>query len=211
MADTVEGYLAQLRAALAGADPALVQDALYDAEEYLRAAIAEGDGSPEAVEAAVEAYGTPVAVATGAGEDEVRAWPIPAGATAVEAAGKIHTDLARGFIKAETIAYEDLRATGSMREAKAANTARKAVERAIILRNEPPSCSSSSFMVSCSFSVSTSGSSGVSCVCSRSSTSSKSGLVESSCRSVCSNLRIGIWSIFSDWMSWGASFCWSRS
>ena len=70
MADTVEGYLAQLRAALAGADPALVQDALYDAEEYLRAAIAEGDGSPEAVEAAVEAYGTPEEVASAYRENE---------------------------------------------------------------------------------------------------------------------------------------------
>ncbi|MBW7906820.1 MAG: YchF family ATPase [Phycisphaerae bacterium] len=54
-----------------------------------------------------------------AGEEEVRAWAIPKGATAVEAAGKIHTDLARGFIRAETVSYEDLRAAGSMREAKA--------------------------------------------------------------------------------------------
>ena len=58
------------------------------------------------------------------GEDEVRAWPIPRGATAVEAAGKIHSDLARGFIKAETIHYEELRAAGSMREAKAHNKMR---------------------------------------------------------------------------------------
>ena len=54
-----------------------------------------------------------------AGEEEVRAWAIPRGSTAVEAAGKIHTDLARGFIRAETVSYEDLRAAGSMREAKA--------------------------------------------------------------------------------------------
>ncbi|MDO8987547.1 MAG: hypothetical protein Q7V14_04920, partial [Coriobacteriia bacterium] len=56
---TVEGYLAQLRAALAGADPALVQDAAYDAEEYLRDALAETDGSEEGFDAVVEAYGTP--------------------------------------------------------------------------------------------------------------------------------------------------------
>ena len=39
-----------------------------------------------------------------AGPDEVRAWPIPDGSNAVDAAGAIHTDLARGFIRAETIA-----------------------------------------------------------------------------------------------------------
>jgi uncharacterized membrane protein len=64
LSNTVEGYLAQLKAALAGADPALVQDALYDAEDYLRTAVAEGDGSPEAVDAAIEAYGTPEEIAT---------------------------------------------------------------------------------------------------------------------------------------------------
>ncbi len=53
-----------------------------------------------------------------AGPDEVRAWPIPDGSSAVDAAGAIHTDLARGFIRAETIAYEDLLAIGSLAEAK---------------------------------------------------------------------------------------------
>jgi GTP-binding protein YchF len=53
-----------------------------------------------------------------AGPDEVRAWPVPDGATAVDAAGTIHTDLARGFIRAETIAYEELLAAGSIAEAK---------------------------------------------------------------------------------------------
>ena len=53
-----------------------------------------------------------------AGPDEVRAWPIAAGSTAVDAAGAIHTDLARGFIRAETVAYEDLVELGSMAEAR---------------------------------------------------------------------------------------------
>ena len=53
-----------------------------------------------------------------AGPDEVRAWPIPAESTAVEAAGTIHTDLARGFIRAEVIAYEDLVTLGSTAEAR---------------------------------------------------------------------------------------------
>ncbi|MCI0581634.1 MAG: redox-regulated ATPase YchF [Chloroflexi bacterium] len=53
-----------------------------------------------------------------AGPDEVRAWPVPDGSSAVDAAGAIHTDLARGFIRAETVAYEDLLALGSMAEAR---------------------------------------------------------------------------------------------
>jgi len=53
-----------------------------------------------------------------AGPDEVRAWPVPDGSNAVDAAGAIHSDLARGFIRAETIAYEELLAMGSIAEAK---------------------------------------------------------------------------------------------
>ncbi len=47
------------------------------------------------------------------GEDEVRAWSIPIGATAPEAAGAIHSDLQKGFIRAEVMKYEDLIAAGS--------------------------------------------------------------------------------------------------
>lgn len=47
------------------------------------------------------------------GKDEVRAWTIPQGATAPEAAGVIHSDLQKGFIRAEVMRYEDLIATGS--------------------------------------------------------------------------------------------------
>ena len=53
------------------------------------------------------------------GEDEVRAWTIHRGATAVEAAGVIHTDLQHGFVRAEVVAYDDLVALGGMNEAKA--------------------------------------------------------------------------------------------
>jgi GTP-binding protein YchF len=53
------------------------------------------------------------------GEDEVRAWTVQRGATAVEAAGAIHTDLQRGFVRAEVVAYEDLISLGGMSEAKA--------------------------------------------------------------------------------------------
>jgi ribosome-binding ATPase len=54
-----------------------------------------------------------------AGPKEARAWEIPKGATAPEAAGAIHTDFQRGFIKAEVVSFDDLVATGSMAEAKA--------------------------------------------------------------------------------------------
>lgn len=53
------------------------------------------------------------------GEDECRAWSLPRGGTAVEGAGQIHTDLARGFVRAEVVTYDDFRRVGSMKEAKA--------------------------------------------------------------------------------------------
>ncbi len=59
-----------------------------------------------------------------AGPDEVRAWPIPDGSTAVDAAGAIHTDLAKGFIRAETVAYDDLLQLGSTAEARKAGRLR---------------------------------------------------------------------------------------
>jgi len=59
-----------------------------------------------------------------AGPDEVRAWPVPDGSSAVDAAGAIHTDLAKGFIRAETVAYEDLLSLGSMAEARKAGRLR---------------------------------------------------------------------------------------
>jgi len=53
-----------------------------------------------------------------AGEDEVRAWTVEVGATAPQAAGKIHSDLERGFIRAEVIRFEDLVEAGSLAEAR---------------------------------------------------------------------------------------------
>lgn len=52
------------------------------------------------------------------GEDEVRAWTITRGMKAPQAAGKIHSDLERGFIRAEIVAFEDLKACGSMAAAR---------------------------------------------------------------------------------------------
>lgn len=64
MVRTIEGYLAELRRALAGADPALVQDALFDAEEYLRDAVQERGDAEDAFEQVVSAYGTPAEIAS---------------------------------------------------------------------------------------------------------------------------------------------------
>ncbi len=62
---TIDAYLEALRAALAGADPALLQDALYDAEEFLRSELAEQSGKSEAevIAAVAGSYGAPDEVA----------------------------------------------------------------------------------------------------------------------------------------------------
>lgn len=59
------------------------------------------------------------------GPDECRAWTIRRGANAVEAAGAIHSDIARGFIRAEVVAYDDLIAAGGMNEARKAGKLRR--------------------------------------------------------------------------------------
>jgi GTP-binding protein YchF len=59
-----------------------------------------------------------------AGPKETRAWTIPIGATAPEAAGVIHTDFQRGFIKAEIVSFDDLIAAGSVAAARSAGKAR---------------------------------------------------------------------------------------
>jgi len=58
------------------------------------------------------------------GEDECRAWPLRMGAPAPEAAGVIHSDLERGFIRAETCSYDDLVAAGGLAEVKKLNQMR---------------------------------------------------------------------------------------
>ena len=58
------------------------------------------------------------------GKDECRAWPIRKGTSALDAAGKIHSDIKRGFIRAETMSYADLKELGGEKEVKAAGKAR---------------------------------------------------------------------------------------
>jgi len=59
------------------------------------------------------------------GDDEVRAWTVPVGATAVDAAAAVHTDLAKGFIRAETIHYQELVTIGGLAQARAAGKLRQ--------------------------------------------------------------------------------------
>jgi len=58
------------------------------------------------------------------GSDEVRAWPIKQGTSALEAAGKVHSDIKRGFIRAETFGFEDIKQFGSEKAVKAAGKIR---------------------------------------------------------------------------------------
>ena len=58
------------------------------------------------------------------GSDEVRAWPVRKGTIAVDAAGKVHSDIKRGFIRAETMAYDDLKTLGDEKAVKAAGKMR---------------------------------------------------------------------------------------
>jgi len=59
-----------------------------------------------------------------ANEHEVHAWSVSTGTTAFEAAGKVHTDMQRGFIRAEVLAFDELRAAGSPKAAKEAGRVR---------------------------------------------------------------------------------------
>ena len=74
---TIPEYLEHLRRSLAGADPALVQDALYDAEEYLRSELAENPGKDEAevIAAVASSYGAPDEVADISRDTEEKVQP----------------------------------------------------------------------------------------------------------------------------------------
>lgn len=87
-----------------------------EAEEFRREAGGGRSGMAEAVRRSYALLGL-VSFLT-VGPDECRAWTIAGGATAPEAAGRIHSDLQRGFIRAEVIRYEDLIACGSEAEAR---------------------------------------------------------------------------------------------
>lgn len=100
---------ARLEAELAELDPA-------DAAEMLEALGLEEPGLAKVVRAVFEALDLQTFLTANA--NEARAWTIPAGTTAVEAAGEVHTDFARGFAAAEVIEFETLAAVGSWQAAR---------------------------------------------------------------------------------------------
>lgn len=106
---------AQIEAEVAGMDRA-------DARELLAGYGQEESGLEALVHVAFRTLGLQTFLT--AGPKEARAWTIPIGATAPEAAGVIHTDFQRGFVKAEIVSYDDLVAAGSVPAARAAGKAR---------------------------------------------------------------------------------------
>jgi GTP-binding protein YchF len=106
---------AKLESELRGLDAA-------DREELLTSYGQAESGLVQLVHAAYKALGLQSYLT--AGEKEVRAWTIPAGATAPQAAGVIHTDFERGFIAAQVVDYNDLISAGSEVAARAAGKVR---------------------------------------------------------------------------------------
>jgi ribosome-binding ATPase YchF (GTP1/OBG family) len=87
-------------------------------EEYAAALGLPGPAGEVVSQAAFKQLGLISFLTTGS--DEVRAWPIRAGETAREAAGAIHSDIQRGFIRAEVVSYEDFRRYGNMKACREA-------------------------------------------------------------------------------------------
>ncbi len=129
--DGAEAVAAPVSEALGGADVVAVciqleaEAVLLDEAERteMLEALGLGDGALAAfLRSAYHQLGLRTFLTTG--EQETRAWTFRAGATAPEAAGVIHTDFQRGFIKAETIGWEELLDAGSWSKARDAGTLR---------------------------------------------------------------------------------------
>lgn len=106
---------AQIEAEVAGLDP-------EDAAELLADYGQQESGLVQLIHVGFRALGLQTYLT--AGPKETRAWTIPIGATAPQAAGVIHTDFERGFIKAEVIGFDDLIEAGSVAAVKASGRAR---------------------------------------------------------------------------------------
>ncbi|NMP22113.1 redox-regulated ATPase YchF [Sulfobacillus harzensis] len=102
---------------MAGAMEQEIQDLdAEDREEFMRDLGIEETGTARLSRATYDHLGL-ISFLT-AGEDEVRAWTITRGTLAKEAAGKIHSDIERGFIRAEVVAFEALKAAGNIARAR---------------------------------------------------------------------------------------------
>ena len=111
----VVAICAKLEAELVALDPA-------ERDEYLKDLGLSSSGVDKLIKAAYHMLGL-MSFLT-AGEKEVRAWTIPIGTKAPQAAGEIHTDIERGFIRAEIVGYNDLVACGSRKAASEKGLAR---------------------------------------------------------------------------------------
>ena len=94
----------------------LIELSAEESKDFLEALGVSEGGLKSLIKATYELLGLRTYLTTG--ETETRAWTIKAGMKAPQAAGVIHSDFERGFIRAETIAYQDLVASGSMNAAK---------------------------------------------------------------------------------------------
>ena len=84
----------------------LAQLSPEESEEYLRSLGLQETGLSRLIKAAFSTLGLITYITSG--EIETRAWPIAAGTTAVDAAGKIHSDIQKGFIRAEVVSFDDM-------------------------------------------------------------------------------------------------------
>jgi GTP-binding protein YchF len=128
---TDETRKAELRELVAPADAvfldAKIESELIELDDESALELLESTGQPEpGLNALARAGFHTLGLQTylTAGEKEARAWTVPQGATAPQAAGVIHSDFERGFIKAEIVSYDDLTAAGSMAAAKSAGKVR---------------------------------------------------------------------------------------
>jgi GTP-binding protein YchF len=118
--EEVKKYTSQEKAKVvivsAQVESELVELTAEDKAEFLESLGVKEGGLQSLIKATYELLGLRTYLTTG--ETETRAWTIIAGMKAPQAAGVIHSDFERGFIRAETIAYEDLVQAGSMSHAK---------------------------------------------------------------------------------------------
>jgi len=91
----------------------LAQLAPEDAEAFRKDLGLQASGFAQVLQACFDLLGL-ITFYTGEDKDETRAWTIPAGSTALKAAGTVHSDLERGFIRAEVVNFADLQTHGSM-------------------------------------------------------------------------------------------------
>jgi hypothetical protein len=109
-------------ACCAAAEREVAQLEADDQREFLEALGISEAARNRLIQASYAALGTMSFFTVG--EDEVRAWTIPTGSSALYAAGRIHSDLARGFIRAELMPFADLMESGTWEAAKAAGKQR---------------------------------------------------------------------------------------